>query len=211
MTPPLATLLVIAKQPVAGRVKTRLVPPLTYEQAADVAGAALWDTLRAMAHVPATHRLLAFDGEHREWLPEGWRAVAQPDGGLDERLGAAFDAADPDGPALLVGMDTPQVSAADVAAFDPSRYDACLGLAHDGGYWTIGFREPRAARAAIAGVPMSTERTGEAQLERLRACGMRVQLLAVMTDVDTIDTAREVAALVPGSTFARALARAGRR
>ena len=57
-TGPVTTLLVIAKQPVPGRVKTRLVPPCTYEQAAVLAEAALADTLRAALLAPARRRVL---------------------------------------------------------------------------------------------------------------------------------------------------------
>lgn len=203
----LGTVLVIAKEPRPGHVKTRLVPPLRPDQAADVAAAALWDTLRAVARVPARELVLAFDGDSSAWAPEGWRSVPQPGGGLDERLVAAFAAVRPE-PAVLVGMDTPQLCAHQLAAFDPRRYDACLGAASDGGYWAIGFRDPAMARDAITGVPMSTPETGAIQLERLRALGLRVQILDELTDVDTIETAREVARLATGSAFTAALARA---
>lgn len=201
----LGSLLVIAKEPVVGRVKTRLVPPLTFAQAADLAAAALRDTVAAAGAVSAAQHLLAFDGDPQRWLPAGWRTVAQPGGGLDERLSAAFDAVVGVGPAVLVGMDTPQLAAADVLAFDPSRYDACLGPAADGGYWSIGFRDPGIARRVISGVPMSTEHTGEEQLRRIRAAGLDVQVLDVLVDVDTIATADAVAAAAPHTRFAAAL------
>ncbi|HEY3630388.1 MAG TPA: DUF2064 domain-containing protein [Jatrophihabitantaceae bacterium] len=202
--PLIGTLIVIAKAPVPGRVKTRLVPPLTYSQAADVAGAALRDTLRVVSTVPARVHLLAFDGDAGPWRPRGWRVVAQPPGGLDARLAAAFAAADPGRPALLVGMDTPQLRPDQLAAFDPARYDAALGPAEDGGYWAIGFRDPALAAETIPGVPMSTADTGAEQLRRL--AGLRVQLLEPLTDVDTIDAAEHVAAQAPATQFARTLA-----
>jgi len=199
------TLIVIAKVPVAGRVKTRLVPALTAEQAAKVAGAALADTLAAVQATPARQRLLAFDGDDAGWLPAGWRFCRQPDGGLDRRLASAFDAAGP-GPALLVGMDTPQVRSAQLAAFDHEHYDACLGLAPDGGYWAIGFRDTRLATPAILGISMSTAHTGADQLRRMKRLGLRVQFLDELRDVDTIADACEVAALIPDSAFTAALA-----
>lgn len=201
------TLIVIAKVPIAGRVKTRLVPPLSSEQAAQVAGAALADTLAAVHGAPSRQRLLTFDGAAAGWLPAGWQSCRQPDGELDRRLAAAFHAAGP-GTALLVGMDTPQVTSAQLAAFDPERYDTCLGLAPDGGYWAIGFRDPRLAAPAILGIAMSTAHTGADQLRRLHRLGLRVQLLDELRDVDTIADADAVAALIPGSAFAAALAQA---
>lgn len=208
MTARLGTVVVIAKRPVAGRVKTRLTPALTPAQAADLAAAALLDTLDAVGRVPARRHLLAFDGDPAGWVPPGWDVVPQPAGGLDVRLGAAFAAAGP-GPAVLVGMDTPQLHTDQLTVWDPTTHDACLGLAHDGGFWTIGFRDPSRAAAAITGVPMSTVETGSRQLDRLRVLGLRVRLLEELTDVDTVDTAREVAALAPDSRFAAALARTG--
>lgn len=205
VAPALDSVIVIAKRPVPGQVKTRLTPPLTREQAAHVAAGALQDTLHAVASVPARDHVLAFAGSIAGWRPPGWRTVAQPDGGLDIRLAAAF-AEVGDGPSVLVGMDTPQVRPEQLAAFDPRRYDACLGLAHDGGYWAIGFTEPTLAARTLPGVAMSTARTGAVQLQRLHDAGLHVQLLDTLTDVDTIGTAVEVAGLVPTGAFARALA-----
>ena len=202
-------MIVIAKEPVAGRVKTRLVPPLTFEQAASVAVAALTDTLEVASTVPATTHLLALSGSVGPWLPAGWTVTAQRGRGLDVRLGGAFN--DARGPSLLIGMDTPQVRPDQLTAFDPSSYDACLGLAPDGGYWAIGFADHTRAADLIKDVPMSTEWTGRTQLRRLRDAGLRVQLLDEVTDIDTIDVAREVAAAHPHTRFGQELRQLDRR
>lgn len=199
------TLIVIAKRPEPGQVKTRLVPPLTHEQARDLAAAALSDTLHVVDRVPSRRRLLAFAGSADGWLPSGWDLSQQPDGGLDHRLAAAFAAAE-EGPALLVGMDTPQLAPRHLS-FDADRYDACLGPAADGGYWAIGFRDPTCAAGAIEGVPMSTRRTAHEQLRRLRAAGLTVQVLPELVDVDDIGTATLVAAHAPHTRFADAYER----
>ena len=103
------TLLVIAKAPVPGRVKTRLTPPCSPEQAAGLAHAALHDTLAAVSLTPAGRRVLVLDGDPAGVSAEGFEVIAQrPDGGLDARLEGAF--AGITGPALLVGMDTPQLT-----------------------------------------------------------------------------------------------------
>jgi glycosyltransferase A (GT-A) superfamily protein (DUF2064 family) len=86
------TLLVIAKQPVPGRVKTRLVPPCSYQQAAALAEAALADTLNAVLQAPARRRVLVLDGTPGPWLPDGFDVVPQSGGQLDERLADAFAA-----------------------------------------------------------------------------------------------------------------------
>lgn len=202
--PRFGTMIVLAKQPLPGRAKTRLTPPLRPDQAAMVAAGALTDTLVAAAAVHATDHLLAFEGDPTGWLPAGWRCTRQPTGTLDVRLVAAFAAAAPGRPAVLVGMDTPQFRPAQLAAFDPARYDACLGLATDGGFWTIGFADPAAA-VAIAGVPMSTADTGAIQLARLRAAGLRVQLLDELSDFDTFEAAQAILGQAPDGAFARAM------
>jgi glycosyltransferase A (GT-A) superfamily protein (DUF2064 family) len=210
----IATVVVLAKPPEPGRVKTRLVPPLTHEQAAAVAAAALRDTLDAVSAVPAAGHLLALDGAPGSWLGSlgpAWRITGQVAGGLDARIVGAFAASSGTaGPTVLVGMDTPQLRPQQLAAFDPARYDACLGRSADGGYWAIGLRHAHDAHRAISGVPMSTCHTAEIQLLRLRREGLRVQLLDRVDDVDTVETARQVAALIPDSRFARTLRRVDR-
>lgn len=201
----MTTLVLIAKEPLPGRVKTRLHPPLSLEQAATLAAAAIDDTLAALSALPATRRILLFEGERLPPRSEEYEVVGQATGGLDQRLGAIFDACS--GPTLLVGMDTPQLTAADLSpAFDdwPPDVDAWFGPAADGGFWALGMREPRGD--LIRGVPMSRGDTGAVQRERLRTAGLRVSTLPVLTDVDTIDSAREVAALAPRTLFARTLA-----
>ena len=198
-------LIVIAKAPVPGRVKTRLCPPCTPVQAAAIAEAALADTLTAVAAAPAPRRVLALDGAPGPWLVDGFEVVAQPSGGLGDRLADAFARAG--GPAFLIGMDTPQVSPALLrhACRQLDEADAVLGLAVDGGYWGIGLRRPDPA--VFAGVPMSTARTGRVQRERLVALGLRVRDLPLLRDVDTFADACAVAPLVPaGSAFAAAVA-----
>ena len=143
-------LVVIAKAPVPGRSKTRLCPPCTPAQAAQLAAAALADTLAAVADAPARRRLLALDGELAE-TPAGFELIEQRGTGLGERLGHALEAAG--GPALVVGMDTPQLTPATLAhataRLASGDVDAVLGPALDGGYWTIGLRRPtrRCSRA----------------------------------------------------------------
>lgn len=200
----MSTLAVIAKAPVPGRVKTRLCPPCTPGQAAALADAALRDTLDAMARArPAARRAVVLDGDAGPWL-DGERVVAQRGGGLDERLAAAF--ADLAGPALIVGMDTPQVTPAqlDRALSALDEHDAVLGPAADGGYWCIGLRGVDPARA-LHGVPMSAPHTLAAQRERLRRLRVPFTEVDELHDVDTIADARAVAAAAPRTRFARTL------
>jgi rSAM/selenodomain-associated transferase 1 len=201
-----AALIVLAKAPRPGASKTRLCPPCTPVQAAALARAALVDTLDAVLATPAARRVLVLEGPADDWVPSGVEVIAQRGGGLDVRLAHAF--ADVGDPALLVGMDTPQATPADLAdglaRLMAGDADAVLGPAHDGGYWAIGLREPDAR--AFVGVPMSTAHTGRSQLARLRSLSLRVALLPALRDVDRIADAHAVAALAPSGRFARMLA-----
>ncbi|MEU6199738.1 DUF2064 domain-containing protein [Streptomyces sp. NPDC047061] len=198
----MTTLLVIAKEPRPGRVKTRLTPPFSPEQAAALAEASLADTLDAVAAAPATRRVLALDGTPGPWLPPGFDVVPQCAGGLDERLADAF--AHCSGPALLIGMDTPQVTPA-LLTVDFAECDAYFGPAEDGGFWALGLADPDPA--LLLGVPMSTAETGAVQRRRLVAAGLRVRDLPRLRDVDTAADAAAVAALAPHGRFAALLAR----
>lgn len=201
----MTTYLVIAKEPVPGRVKTRLTPPYTPRQAAVLAEAALEDTLDAVARTPAARRVLVLSGRPGGWLPPGFDVVAQRGDGLDERLANAFADAGP-GPAVLIGMDTPQVTPEMLE--DAGRHldssDAVFGPAADGGFWLLGLRAPDPA--VLRGVPMSRADTGRHQLDRLR--DRRVATLPTLRDVDTAEDAVRVAAQAPATRFAAAFRQA---
>ncbi|MFF8841323.1 DUF2064 domain-containing protein [Streptomyces sp. NPDC015127] len=204
-------MLVVAKAPVPGRVKTRLTPAFSPRQAALLAEAALRDTLDAVRAAPARRRVLVLEGTPGAWLPPGFEVEPQCGGGLDERLAYAFGLCE--GPALLVGMDTPQITPALLAAgLDMAADEASFGAAEDGGFWALGLGAPRPA--LVRGVPMSTPSTGAVQRARLVDAGLTVRELPPLRDVDTPDDARAVAALAPWSRFAAvlsALAGAGAR
>jgi uncharacterized protein len=197
--------LVMAKAPVPGRAKTRLCPPLSLDQAAVVAEAALIDTLETVSACSAGHRTLVLDGEPGPWLAAGTRVIAQRGRGLDERLAAAFQQTA--GPALLVGMDTPQLTPAlldlAIGLLQAPGVDAVLGPAEDGGWWIIGLR--RADPRIFLGVPMSSPHTADAQRARLAQLGLRTVELPTLRDVDRFADALAVAELAPSTHFARAL------
>ena len=177
--------LVMAKAPVAGRVKTRLCPPCTPREAAALAEAALADTLDAVAACGAGRRIVALDGAPGPWLPPGFEVIPQVAGAFDRRLAAAWTAAG--GPGVQIGMDAPQVTPGlldeGLAALDTAG--AALGPAVDGGWWAIALRTPDPQ--VFLDVPMSTTSTGKAQLARLHQLGLTVTALPTLVDLDTID------------------------
>ncbi|MCU1528438.1 MAG: glycosyltransferase [Frondihabitans sp.] len=201
----MTALVIIAKECLPGKVKTRLHPPLTLEQAARVASASLADTLGAVASLPASRRILLFDGVNPPQGSEAYEIVPQVAGGLDRRLAAVFDLVDE--PTMLIGMDTPQLTASMLRpVFEewPVDVDAWFGPANDGGFWALALREP--SGVLLRGVPMSQDDTGAHQLRRLAQYGLEVEFLPELVDVDTIDDARVVARLAPDRLFARVLA-----
>jgi uncharacterized protein len=189
-------LIVLAKAPVPGLSKTRLCPPCTPVQAGAVAEAALADTLAAAAEVAGVRPVLVLDGPRGPWLPAGIEVIRQRGGGLDERIAAAFE--DCGGPALLIGMDTPQVTPAllrrCVDALMAPGIDAALGPALDGGWWAAGLR--RSDPRAFLGVPMSTGQTCAQQRRRLAGLGLQVAELPTLSDVDVWEDALSVSVSV---------------
>lgn len=201
MKPP--ALLVVAKAPVPGTVKTRLIGPFTPYQAAALAAAALLDTLDACVRAAAitggpvvvavSGRLDSAIGRYAliERL-RGLSVIGQRGTDLAERLAHAHvDAAGPFGGCVQIGMDTPQVTAEQlVAASDRISVhdgaDAVLGRATDGGWWLLALRRAGTARC-LAGVPMSRDTTGADTLAALRSECRRVELADELSDVDTID------------------------
>lgn len=210
-------MLVVAKAPVPGRAKTRLSPPATPDQAADIAAASLLDTCGAAGSVRGAQVVVAWTGDVdvAARSPEvvaaldRVRVVPQRGGNLGARLAAAHASAGQvaaGAPVFQLGMDTPQVGPGLVESGlqQLERSDAVLGPASDGGWWALGVRDPRWA-AVLRRVPMSRPDTGERTAWELRRAGLRVAELPEMSDVDTMRDARLVAEQVPASRFAEAV------
>jgi glycosyltransferase A (GT-A) superfamily protein (DUF2064 family) len=200
-------LLIMAKSPVPGTVKTRLCPPLSLEEAAEVAAAALLDTLSAAVSTPGAVPVVALAGAvHRSDVRDALaECVVIPQRGqtfADRLANAHADVARFGMPVLQIGMDTPQVTPSLLASCAEFE-EAALGFALDGGWWALGLRDPLRAEG-LRDVPMSQADTGVRTLEAL--LGLRVRNLPMLSDVDTMADARAVAAQAPASRFAAALA-----
>jgi uncharacterized protein len=206
----MTVVIVLAKAPLPGVAKTRMTPPLSPEQAASIAAAALDDTLAAACACTLASSVMAvFDGDPVPWLPADVASLPQADGGLDRRLAAAFDdVLTRTGEAMvLVAMDTPQVTAAvldeAIDALAAPDVDAVFGPADDGGFWLIGLRALRSDERATGyaplfhGVPMSTDGTGAAQRARLVEHGWRVHDIETLRDIDLVDDLAAIATAHP--------------
>ena len=204
--------LVMAKAPVPGRVKTRLGVRVGMDLAADLAAAALLDTIAACRSA-FTECHIALDGSlddavRAAQLQEGlagWVVHPQRGDTFGERLAHAHHDAAGDGPTVQIGMDTPQLTAADLHSIADAAYDgdAVLGPATDGGWWVLALSDPSAA-SVLAGVAMSQADTCRRTCEALTAAGQTVRLGHELTDIDTEAEAARVAGTLTGGHFLQA-------
>ncbi len=180
-----------AKTPEAGRVKTRLVPPLTHEDAARVARASLEDTIRHIVPAIAVPWTLFLDGEPdrptRDLASEeGLQVRAQEGSELGERLKAAFRALRAQGfkRVLAIGSDSPTLDPERIReAIDSLEVcEMALGPTEDGGYYLIGTSGEE--ESIFEGIPWGGPDTAATTLERARASGLRVRLLSPWYDLD---------------------------
>jgi glycosyltransferase A (GT-A) superfamily protein (DUF2064 family) len=213
------TLLVVAKAPEPGRAKTRLAAAVGDRVAAEIAAAALLDTLDAVAAVPVVARAVALTGdldaaaggaEIRQRL-ELFTVIAQRGNDFGDRLANAHADAAAGYPVLQIGMDTPQVTA-DLLAGCARRLlevPAVVGPAHDGGWWVLGVQKPAMAEC-LRSVPMSRPDTGELTMKALHDNGIDVTLVQSLADFDFVaDVAAVRDACGPASRFARVTRVAG--
>jgi len=216
------TLLVVAKAPEPGRAKTRLAATVGDRVAADIAAAALLDTLDAVAAAPVATRVVALTGDLdraagadaiRQRL-ESFTVIGQRGDDFANRLANAHADASKafaGRPVLQIGMDTPQVTAELLADCAGRLLEtrAVLGLADDGGWWVLGVRTPAAAEC-LRSIPMSRSDTGELTLKALRDNGIDVTPVQPLADIDVVDDIATVRdACEPASRFARVTRAAG--
>ena len=216
------TVLIVAKAPEPGRAKTRLAATVGDQLAAEIAAAALLDTLDAVAAAPVAARVVALTGDLdaaaraadiRRRL-ESFTMIGQRGEDFGERLANAHADAGSVSvghPVLQIGMDTPQVTGELLASCAGRllRTQAVLGPARDGGWWVLGLQEPRTAEC-LRHVPMSRPDTGTLTLKALHDSGVDVAPVQTLADFDVVDDVAVVReACHPASRFARVTHAAG--
>ncbi len=187
------TLLVLLREPVAGRVKTRLAAGLGAERAALLYREWIGVVLSKLQPLRGTVRIVAyFDGPAVSHFA-AWQELAdewwpQPDGNLGERLDAGFATAQVDGqPVIAIGSDCLEIDAGLIseALTRLATHDAVFGPAPDGGYYLVG--TSRHSPGFFDSVPWSSHETLAAHLALCHRRGMKVTLLPPRRDIDTLD------------------------
>jgi rSAM/selenodomain-associated transferase 1 len=199
----LCALAVMAKAPKAGRVKTRLSPPLTLEQTAALNIQFLRDTTENLATIPHAAGLVSYTPVGDEalfagLLPESFALVPQRGDGFGERLLAAAEdiLAIGYGAVCLIDSDSPTVPAASfyqaVQALAMPGDRVVLGPSHDGGYYLIGMKQ--AHRELFERIAWSTASVFAETMERCREAGLAVVTLPMWYDVDDAATLERLTA-----------------
>jgi uncharacterized protein len=194
-------LAILAKAPVAGRVKTRLCPPLTTDEAMRVAWICLEETARRAPPPPEIARSFLFlDGaaspEIRSLASErGLTILPQCEGDLGARLGDAFRVLRDRGSerVVAIGADTPHLDPELLAESfqELEAHDLVVGPAEDGGYYLIGSRGP--ADELFESIAWGTHAVLDATLARARSLGRTVGTLRPGYDIDDEATLRRAA------------------
>ena len=194
--PPGSTaLIVFAKAPVPGQVKTRLCPPLMPDEAASLHGSLVLDLLERCQSLQGFDRILAgsptpahpfFDAMKTRFKIPIWEQVGV---NLGARMAHAFQSAlgSPYRSALIMGTDIPGITVPlmTTACKSLQDHDLVLGPTVDGGYYLIGLRSPMPE--LFAGIPWSTDTVCSLTQEKAQTLGLSVKMLPVLRDLDTIE------------------------
>ena len=194
ITPHKAILVVMAKAPLPGRVKTRLCPPLSASQAAAVYDCFLQDRLREMGDLSGCDRAIAYTPEaaalrFRAYAAQSFDLFPQQGLDLGERMHNIFvdSCREGYGAVVVIGSDSPDLPKSIVQqAFErlsSGMTDVVFGPATDGGYYLVGMKETHPE--LFANVPWSTEKVLSTSLGIARALGIKTSLLPAWSDIDT--------------------------
>lgn len=186
---------IMARFPVPGRCKTRLIPALGAAGAAGLhrrLAEATVTTAGASGLAVEVWGTGATPAEFAEWLPEV-DIHPQPEGDLGEKLLAAADPC----PVLFLGTDCPDLTDAHLKAagraLEEGRF--VIGPAHDGGYWTIGL--PRPVESLFHDIPWGTEDVFNETMDRMTVAGITPQILETLHDLDRPEDLRRYPDLLP--------------
>ena len=186
-------IIIFAKAPVPGKVKTRLIPALGKEGAAELARAMLLHTIEEarLAGVGRPEICADPDPSHPDWqglLPASIRTSAQGDGDLGDRLARSAERAlREDASLLLIGTDCPALDRYHLcrAASDLRDYDAVIHPAADGGYVALGLR--KYDPSLFSGIEWSSSSVAEKTIQRIKELRWKLRISETLHDVDRPD------------------------
>ncbi len=193
--PDSSALIVFAKAPIEGYVKTRLCPPLTTDEAASLHGSLVLDLLERCQELKGCDRMLAgsptpdhpfFNAMKTRFNIPIWDQVGDD---LGARMAHTFQSAlgEPYQSAVIIGTDIPAITVQLISsAFKFLQdHDVVLGPTEDGGYYLIGLRSP--TPALFENIPWSTDAVFSLTQEKGKAMGLSVKVLPMLRDLDTIE------------------------
>jgi len=188
----LRRLIIFAKAPVVGNVKSRIASVVGAEAACEIYTTILRRTFSQLSEFSEVQVRVTPDasaGQLAAFTKTDWRIKPQGDGNLGDRLHRAFARAFEAGSelVLIIGSDCPDVTADDinVAWRKLEECDLVVGPASDGGYWLIGLRRP--CPELFEGIEWSSEKVLRQTIERAEAARLRIKLLRELSDIDTIE------------------------
>lgn len=194
-SPATSALIIFAKAPIEGYVKTRLCPPLTPDEAASLHGSLVLDLLERSQVLKECDQILAgaptqdhpfFGAMKTRFKVPIWEQVGDD---LGSRMTHAFRSAlgSPYQSALIIGTDIPGITASLMTTACKSLidYDVVLGPTVDGGYYLIGLRSP--VPELFEHIPWSTNTVFSLTREKVKTMGLSLKILPTLRDLDTIE------------------------
>ena len=194
-------LVIMTKAPQSGQSKTRLVPPLSFEEAADLARALLVDQLENLAQFTGARLFIAFTpakaaGFFTAFEPQGFSCFAQQGESLGERMKHVFQHLFGGGfrNVILIGSELPAVPLKffELAydSLDRPAMEVVLGPSVDGGYYLVGMS--RWIGEIFEGITWSRDDVLARTLEKLQGLGLNYELLPPWYDIDTREDLRRL-------------------
>ncbi|MDD5712177.1 MAG: TIGR04282 family arsenosugar biosynthesis glycosyltransferase [Smithellaceae bacterium] len=191
-------LIVFARYPEQGKVKTRLLGDLPEEAVCRLYTCFVADLIEMLGGCRG-HLRLAFTPadktqEIKSCFPGCRSYLPQVGSDLGERMREAFQACFAEGfaKAILIGSDCPDLPAdiVTMALGALEELDAVIGPAYDGGYYLIGFRRERFLPTVFSGIPWGEKEVFGLSLERIKNAGLKVCIAPFWRDIDTIEDLR---------------------
>jgi len=194
-SPSSAAIIVFAKAPVAGQVKTRLCPPLTPDEAASLHGSLVLDMLercqslkgydRILAGTPSPHHPFFRAMEARFKIPV-WDQMGDD---LGARMSSVFKKSlgSPYRSVVVIGTDIPGINGplVTMAVKSLQDHDVVLGPTVDGGYYLIGLRSP--VPVLFENIPWSTDQVYAITEQKIKTLGLSLKMLPRLRDLDTVE------------------------